>query len=58
MGVEQRGSAASLESLKGKRPELIIAFTADGLMHEFEAGAIVQLIAALTSLSITLIRLL
>jgi hypothetical protein len=44
MGVEQRGSAASLESLKGKRPELIIAVTADGLMHEFEAGAIVQLV--------------
>lgn len=29
-----------------KRPELIIALTADGLMHEFEASAIARLIEA------------
>jgi hypothetical protein len=29
-----------------KRPELIIAFTADGLMHEFETSAIAQLFEA------------
>jgi hypothetical protein len=29
-----------------KRPELIIAFTGNGLMHEFEAGAIARLIEA------------
>jgi hypothetical protein len=29
-----------------KRPELIIAFTADGLMHEFETSAIAQLVEA------------
>jgi hypothetical protein len=27
-----------------KRPELVIAFTADGLMHEFETSAIAQLV--------------
>jgi hypothetical protein len=26
-----------------KRPELVIAFTAEGLQHEFEVGAIVRL---------------
>ena len=29
-----------------KRPELVIAFTADGLMHEFEVSAILQLVEA------------
>jgi hypothetical protein len=29
-----------------KRPELVIAFTDDGLMHEFEAGAIARLTEA------------
>ena len=29
-----------------KRPELVIAFTADGLMHEFETSAIAQLVEA------------
>ena len=29
-----------------KRPELIIAFTGNGLMHEFEAEAIARLIEA------------
>ena len=29
-----------------KRPELILAFTADGLMHEFETSAIAQLFEA------------
>ena len=29
-----------------KRPGLIIAFSADGLMHEFETSAIAQLVEA------------
>jgi hypothetical protein len=29
-----------------KRPELIIAFTGNGLMHEFESGAIARLVEA------------
>jgi len=29
-----------------KRPELVIAFTEDGLQHEFELGAIASLIEA------------
>jgi hypothetical protein len=32
--------------LSRKRPELIIAFTGDGLMHEFEVSAIAQVVEA------------
>jgi hypothetical protein len=32
--------------LPRKRPELVIAFTENGLMHEFEGDAILRLIEA------------